>query len=227
MTKELVTADQKATAKDLFVVLQPDKIKDAMQALKDNGVVVDPNLVDRVKIPTGGATSFSIPGPEGWEDVKVIQAIILGFNDHRVYYEKSFDETGGGEQPDCSSTDMDVGVGNPGGKCHECPLNEWETAEKGKGKACSEKRLLMLLMPGELLPVKLEVPSTSLQNVKKYFMRLASKAIIYHDVITEFTLEEDKNEKGVKYSKVVFNKHSDLSDPEKEGVLHFSKALNK
>jgi hypothetical protein len=219
--------NQVTTAKDMFTVLQPDKIKDAMQALKDNQVVADPNLLDRVKMPSGGGVSFSVPGPSGWEDVKVINAIILGFNDHRVYYEKSFDETGGGEQPDCSSTDMEVGKGNPGGNCNECPMNEWETAEKGKGKACTEKRLLMLLMPGELLPVKLEIPATSLQNVKKYFMRLASKAIIFHNVVTEFTLEEDKNDKGVKYSKIVFNKHSDLSDAEKAGVLNFSKALNK
>jgi len=56
-------------------------------------------------------------------------------------------------------------------------------------------------------------------------MRLASKAIIFHNVVTQFTLEEDKNENGVKYSKIVFNKHSDLSDAEKSGVENFSKAL--
>lgn len=214
-------------ANEMFVVLQPDKIKDAMQALKDNQVIADPNLLDRIKMPATGGKSFQIPGPAGWEGEECINAIILGFNDHRVYYEKSYDETGGGEQPDCSSTDMTVGVGKPGGNCDECPMNEWETAEKGKGKACTEKRLLMLLLPGELLPVKLEIPATSLQNVKKYFMRLASKAIIYHDVVTEFTLEEDRNDKGVKFSKVVFNKHSDLSVAEKAGVSDFSEALNK
>jgi len=85
----------------------------------------------------------------------------------------------------------------------------------------------MLLVPGEMLPIKLEAPATSLQNVKKYFMRLASKGISFHQVVTEFTLEEDKNEKGVKYSKVVVRKHSDLSDVEKEGVLSFSRALDK
>lgn len=214
------------TATNMFTVLQPGKIKDAMQALKENQVVADPSLLDRIKMPSAGGNAFQIPGPAGWENVEVINAIILGFNDHRVYYEKSFDETGGGEQPDCSSTDMITGKGNPGGSCNKCPLNEWETAEKGKGKACTEKRLLMLLMPGELLPVKLEIPATSLYNVKKYFMRLATKSVIFHNVVTEFTLEEDKNEKGIKFSKIVFNKHSDLSAAEKEGVLHFSKALN-
>ena len=221
MTEEIQKAE------DLFVVLQPDKIKDAMQALKENKVNADPSLLDRIKLPASGGNAFQIPGPSGWENAQSITAIILGFNDHRVYYKKSFDESGGGEQPDCSSTDMTEGKGDPGGNCDECPMNEWETAEKGKGKACTEKRLLMLLMPGELLPVKLEIPSTSLQNVRKYFMRLASKAIVYHDVVTTFTLEEDMNDNRVKFSKIVFNKHSDLSLAEREGVSHFSEALNR
>ena len=212
---------------DLFTILQPEKLTGAVQAMKDNQVAADPNLLDRIKIPSGGGNAFSVPGDSGWEDYKVITGIILGFNDHRVYYEKSFDETGGGDQPDCSSDDMKMGKGNPGGDCDKCLFNEWESAEKGKGKACTQKRLLMLLIPGEMLPVKLDIPATSLQNNFKYFMRLASKGLSFHQVVTEFTLEKDKNENNVEYSKIVFNKHSDLSGVEREGVLSFSKVINK
>ena len=212
---------------EMFTILQPEKLKNAVEAMKSNQIATDPNLLDRIKIPTAGGNSFSVPSESGWEDVNEIFAIIMGFNDHRIYYSKSYNETGGGEQPDCVSNDMETGKGDPGGNCYECPMNEWETAEKGKGKACVSKRLLMLLLPGEMVPIKLDVPATSLQNINKYFMRLASKGIIYHNVVTRFNLEKDRNENNVEYSKIVFSKHTDLSHAEKESVSKFSQALNK
>lgn len=220
--EEITRVDQ-----GVFTIFQPEKLKASVAAMVGNKVAADPNLLDRIKIPTGKEDSFSIPDESGWEKATEIHAIILGFSDHRIYYSKSYNETGGGEQPDCVSTDMQNGKGDPGGPCHECPMNEWETAEKGKGKACVEKRLLMLLLPGEMVPMKLDIPATSLQNINKYFMRLASKGILYRDVVTVFSLEKDRNENNVEYSKIVFKKLADLNDVQKESVSKFSEALNK
>jgi hypothetical protein len=40
-----------------------------------------------------------------------------------------------------------------------------------------------------------------LKDARKYFLRLASKGIPYYGVITEITLDKDKNENGITYSK--------------------------
>jgi len=216
-----------AKVDDRFSVLSPGSVEKAIQAMKDNQVAADPNLLDKIKIPTGDGRAFILPGIEGDEDFKSFQAIILGFNDHRVYYKDPFSKTGGGEQPDCISEDMEKGKGDPGGPCNECINNEWESAENGKGKACTEKRLFMLLMPNDIIPVKLDAPATSLQNLRKYFMRLASKSISFNQVVTEFSLERDKNENGVEFSKVTAKVATHLSETQKEGVLHFSNALNQ
>lgn len=38
---------------------------------------------------------------------------------------------------------------NPGEKCSECPMNEWGSARKGRGKACGNRRRLFVLPAGE------------------------------------------------------------------------------
>ncbi len=205
-----------------FDVLQPDKIKNMMEAMQDNQVMTDLNLLDKIKIPIGEGTTFSIPSMEGYQDFSSFTAIILGANDHRVYFKNSYHETGGGA-PDCASEDMKTGKGNPGGGCDSCDFNQWESATMGKGKACSERRLFMLLLPNRLIPVKLDIPPTSLNNVKKYFMRLASQGHSFHKIITEFTLQQEKGE----VCRILPLFHAHLSDSEKKGVLSYTKTLNK
>ncbi len=205
-----------------FDVLQPDKIKNMVEAMQDNEVIADPNLLDKIKIPIGEGTTFAIPGMEGYQDYSSFTAIILGFNDHRIYFKNSYHETGGGA-PDCSSEDMKTGKGEPGGNCEKCKFNEWESAPLGKGKACSERRLFMLLLPNRLIPVKLDVPPTSLTNIKKYFMRLASEGHSFHNIITEFTLQMEKGE----VSRILPLFHAHLTDSEKKGVFSYTKTLNK
>lgn len=205
-----------------FGILQPDKIKNMLEAMQDNQVIADTNLLDRIKLPSAEGTAFSIPSMEGNQDCNSFKAVILGFNDHRIYFKNSYHETGGGA-PDCSSEDMKTGRGDPGGDCEKCAFNQWESAVVGKGKACSERRLFMLLLPDRMIPVKLDIPPTSLNNIKKYFMRLASEGHAFHKVVTEFALHQEKGE--VTRVVPVFNSH--LSESEKKGVVSYTKTLNK
>jgi hypothetical protein len=57
------------------------------------------------------------------------------------------------------------------------------------------------LREGDVLPLVLTLPPTSLKEARKYFLRLASKGIPYYGVVTEIALEKDKNEGGIAYSK--------------------------
>jgi hypothetical protein len=39
--------------------------------------------------------------------------------------------TGGNSPPDCGSFDGETGIGDPGGECKRCPLNQFGSDENG------------------------------------------------------------------------------------------------
>lgn len=154
--------------------------------------------LDRLKVPSGGSTKWEVPTLEGQKTQKTVAGIVLHWKDVRAYWQDSY--SGGGTPPDCYSDDAVVGVGNPGGKCNECPFSEFGSAEEGAGQACKQMRILFILREQDILPLALTAPPTSVQSVKKYFMRLASKGMPFYGCITEFNLEKDVNSNGVEYS---------------------------
>jgi len=216
-----------ATKASTYPVCDPKKGEKLAIIMKENvGQDGGANLLDRITMPSGKGGDYQVPGIDGELPMKEMEVVIGLFNDHRVYFEKPFGD-GGSEKPDCHSEDMDKGVGAPGGDCHACPFNEYESADKGKGKACSEKRLLMLFLPGRFLPIKLDAPPTSLQNIRKYFLRLASEGKLYRHVVTKFALEKDKSDKGVEFSKIAVSYIRDLTADEKVGIDNYVEALRK
>ncbi|POB10115.1 hypothetical protein [Sulfobacillus sp. hq2] len=63
-------------------------------------------------------------------------------------------------------------------ECASCPMNRWGTAANGgKGKACREKRLLLVLRDGEALPVVVVAPPTSLLSVGQFETRAAARRL--------------------------------------------------
>lgn len=77
---------------------------------------------------------------------------------------------------------------------------------------------MFVIRPGNIIPIMLALPPTSLQPAKQYFLRLANAGKHYSAVLTRFGLVEDKNGDGVKYSKVVLTKVADLT-PEQAQVF--------
>jgi hypothetical protein len=67
---------------------------------------------------------------------KLVQIVPLMFFKNRIYFRDK--KEGGGIL--CRSEDMVNGIGEPGGKCATCPLNQFGSAKngEGKGKACTE-----------------------------------------------------------------------------------------
>ena len=76
---------------------------------------------DRVKIPSGGATMFELPGDEADEPemVKEFSAVILHHHPVLQYYKEKY--TGGSNPPDCGSFDGVTGEGTPGVSAHNAP----------------------------------------------------------------------------------------------------------
>ena len=147
--------------------------------------------------------SWSVPTLEGDESAKSLDGIIVHWTTPRAYWRTGLDEGGGNAPPDCFSPDGEYGTGDPGGDCFTCPFNQWGSAEKGGGKACKEKRLLFLLRPDSVLPVVVQVPSTSIQRMKRYFYRLSEKAIPHWGVVSHLGLEKAQSSGGITYSRVI------------------------
>lgn len=163
-----------------------------------------PMTFDRIKHPSSGGTSFEVPAIEGddTETVKTFSGVILYHHPIQSYYKKTY--TGGKEKPDCASMDGEFGRGNPGGECAACPLNKFGTGVNGS-KACKEKHRLYLLKKGEIFPMILDLPTTSVREFGGYVKRLLSRGIFVDTVITKFALRKTQSTTGMEFSQVVFS----------------------
>lgn len=187
----------------------------------------------RIKIPTGGGAKWTVPGIRGEQSLEEIEGIIIHQRDARAYWEKSIDDGGGGQPPDCSSEDGYNGQGTPGGACAECKFNVWGSAlgkdgNPSRGKRCKELKILYVLPKGRaFLPHVFILPPTSIKPMATYFLGLASEAIRADSVTTVLKLKEATNQNGVKYAQVEprLAKDGDLSEEEIEVVRAYVAAV--
>jgi hypothetical protein len=170
----------------------------------------------RIVVPGSGGKIWTVPSVEGDVEMSDLVGIIVFTKVTRTYWEKSFDDTGGGEPPDCYSPDGVLGVGIIADSvkdhmCGNCPMSEF--AKDGTGCPCKESRLIFMVMQDEILPVVIKAPVMSLKNAKKYLTGLTSRRQKVHSVYSTLTLEPDKNKRGIKYSKIMFSKSGDVENP--------------
>ena len=188
---------------ETFLALQ-SQATDVLEAVKENignDRITDRDL-DRITVPSQGGLNWTVPTLEGEDSAKTLDGIIVHWTSPRAYWATGL-EVGGNSPPDCSSHDGETGYGQPGGECFSCPLNQWGSAEGGGGKACKEKRMLFLLRASDLLPIVIQAPSTSIQPVKKYLLRLASQGMPYWSVMTKLSLEKAQISTGIAFSRIV------------------------
>jgi hypothetical protein len=172
---------------------------------------------DRVKIPSGGATAFELPGDseDDTEMVKEIKGIILYHHLAYAYYKEKY--TGGSNPPDCGSFDGVNGTGIPGGACADCPYNRFGSGE-GQAKACKNRRMLYILMENELFPVTLSLPTGSLKEFTRYVKRQLSKGRKLSRIVTRVSLKKASSASGIAYSQAVFSFDRMLTKDEVENV---------
>lgn len=158
---------------------------------------------DRVSIPAAGGQAFEVPGelPGETDMVKDFSGVILFHHPMFTYYRERF--SGGNNAPDCGSYDGITGVGNPGGVCATCPLNQFGSGENG-GKACKNKRRIYVLREGELIPILLVLPTGSMKEFAVYIKRLLAKGKKSNSVVTKFSLKKVTNASGIAYSQAQF-----------------------
>jgi hypothetical protein len=139
---------------------------------KEIGAIIADNLggeqltefdLARVKVPSGGGTTWEVPTLGGLEPTKALTGVLVHFKRTRAYWAPDADS---GTPPQCRSEGPDltaVGTGDPGGPCITCPNAEFGTAvdDSGRpapGQACNSKEIWFLLQGGRLPPDRARPP---------------------------------------------------------------------
>ena len=183
---------------------------------------------DKVRIPSGGNQMWELPGETNDEAQysKEIEAVIVDHYPVNAYFESEYN--GQAQPPACSSMDGKYGVGEPGGACANCPLNKYGSADDGKGKKCKNLRRIYILRSGEILPMLITLPPTSIRNFADYISKkIVTKGMKACDVVTKFTLSVEKSQTGIKYSKVQFAVSRILNPAEKKVMRSFSEGIKQ
>ena len=196
-TKEVATID-----KNQFQIMQMEKgeIADILHENLGEDSLSIQDLI-RIVVPGSGGKMWAVETIEGEKEMAELLGIIVFTKVTRTYWEKSFDETGGGEPPNCYSPDGVMGVGEIADTvkdhmCGNCSMSEF--AKDGSGCPCKENRQIFMVMQDEILPVVIKTPVMSLKNAKKYLTGLSSRRQKVHSVYTSLTLFPTKNKKGIK-----------------------------
>lgn len=226
--KGLATVDPSA-----YAIMQTDP-RELGAALREvsGGQRLSAFSLDVIKVPTGGATVWSVPTLEGEANVPTIEGIILYQRAARSFWKQGL-SSGGNNPPDCTSDDGQVGIGDPGpahpdyatteadtrfavdggmrnvGRyaCIDCGNAQFGTKRRddgqlGRGQACKQARLLFLISPESVLPVVVSAPPSSLKVVQKFFLRLTGQKIPPFGAVVRLGLEKTKNADGVAYSQI-------------------------
>lgn len=186
-----------------------DELADDMDGLRLN--------FPKVKIPSGGMLQFEVAGddPENPEYVKNLEGVIL-FNHASGAYWPEGSEYDENTTPLCSSVDGKAGIGEPGGTCTICPLNQFGSAldGSGKGKACKNMRVLYLLRSGEFMPLQLTLPPTSIRPFNDFYsLCFASRRRGTCGSVVQIGLKRMNNGRD-DYSVATFRKLSDFTGEE-------------
>ena len=177
--------------------------------LKSQPLTLD--LFDLVKSPSGGSTTFEVPGLTGNTATMELSGIILDYTTPRAYWDTP--DPVEGTPPVCMSQNSIIS--HDGKACALCPYNDFGSKDgDSNAKACKESVLLFLLRPNNIIPLLVRVPVTSKPRFLKYSTRLLSSLTPISSVVTKITLEKATSKQGKPYALFNFQAVSTLSPEE-------------
>lgn len=185
-----------------------------------------PMTFDRARIPSGGGLAFEVPGddPDAPDMLRELTGVIVDHHPINAYWAEKF--SGQNTPPDCSSMDGKHGEGAPGGSCANCPFNQFGSGEDGNGKACKNMHRVYLLRSGEIIPLLLTLPPTSIKAFSDYIgKRVVTKGLRSYGVVTKVTLKKAVNGSGIQYSQAQFAVTAPLDAKATETMRRFSEEI--
>lgn len=160
--------------------------------------------------------------PDG-SKAESFEGVILDQFRLRAYWVDDFDQTGGGDVPDCFSMDcvspVISGENVQAETCAQCPHAVYGTGKNGAGTACKIKKRIHIMMPGQSVPHRLSIPYMSIKPLDFYIQTLVSRGLPYQLVRTRFSLIPAKSSAGIAYSKVALMAGETISDMEQAGAI--------
>lgn len=191
----IMTATTNTAVADNYAALNSNTIDVIKQNLKNQPLSFQ--LFDTVKAPSGGTTVFTVPGIAGDEIEKSITGIILDYTTPRAYWETA--DPVEGTPPTCYSTNSIVST--DGKNCSTCPFNTFGSRNgESMAKACKESVVLLMLRPGNIMPLAVRIPVSSKLIFQRYVTRLIGKMLPLSGVVTRITLDKTTNKSGQPYS---------------------------
>lgn len=144
-------------------------------------------------ITKDGQTMILPPDEKGQYKVRGV-FVASGETITKAWYAKAF-VPGSTEAPDCYSNDGKIPVAGckapQHANCAQCPKNAFGSHPvTGRGKACGDRKLTVFVwegLPGELLTFN--IPTMSMQNLRKYDMELRNANIPIQSVMVELTFD--------------------------------------
>jgi len=149
--------------------------------------------------------------PDGEESSGPIYVVILDHNSQNHYFPNPFDRDNP-EPPTCFALSEPASVGGridnlvpspnspevQSSDCNSCPMNQFGTDARGRGKACKNTYVLAVMASDEEDPAEadinlLTISPSGLKRYGSYVKTLASKGAIPMTVITELSFDPDED----------------------------------
>ncbi len=206
-------------------------VGEVVQALKFNmgeGEKLTVFDLSRIRIPTGGQTVWNLGDEE--EPARAVEGIILHVTAKRAYWHNPTPKEG--NPPDCQSEDCVIGRGDPGGRCVECPFDQFGTGpmqdgKPGPGKGCKEVKCVFLLRQGNRLPHVLFVTPGSFKPFRSFIVSLSKQAIPYFRVLTRFELEKATATNGAPFAKIKATASQEFPPEFCDAILAYANGLRE
>lgn len=136
-----------------------------------------------------------------------LDCFVIAWNFEKSYYDSDFVE-GESNSPACVAISynedglapLETSPNKQNDACEGCWANEWESADKGKGKACADRRRLAIVVAGadDKMELKLlGIPPTSLKNWKAYINELETLGIHPMQAAVNISFDEDYTGGGI------------------------------
>jgi hypothetical protein len=202
------------------VILQQDpaELRELLSQTLGGGAIELQDL-DRIKTPTGGVLTFSVPTPAGDKPQPTLTGIVVSTRIRRAYWA----EPGAGSPPDCASPDGIRGEGDPGGACALCPLSKFP--EDGGAPPCRRTMDVVFFGDADRLPTILALAPTGVQAAERYKLALVKRGLRLSDVVTVIGLERATARGGIIYAKPVFTMRSLLEPAQRVRMREIVAAL--
>ncbi len=145
--------------------------------------------------------------PDGSRSTDPIRGVIIDYSAQNHYYEGAYDPDNVAA-PVCYAMSAPASIGYnidelaPSDKaktkmspdCHSCPMNQFGTDERGKGKACKNTRQLVIALPDDDPESQLMLIGASPKAVRSFdsfVKKLATSGLTPITVITEIHFESN------------------------------------